>query len=318
LYVSLPKQWANAMKLKQGDKVLLIPQPDGSMHIYPEITEDKPKEKVLRVDDRDTIQSLRRAIIASYVDGFDLIGLKAERGLTEEHQNVIRETIDDLFALELIEVTRNSITIQCLLKEALPIEKTVQRLHNMILSMFRETVSALEERDINSVKTLIRRKYDIKRLSLVTHRILRSLILFPTPNEQRKLSLIDCVDYLQIHHMITEIADSISKISESVTVLIGQTLPKHIFGPLYEACILTQDLYDQSIQALLSKDILLANKVLDSKLTLEDLLRLCIEADEKSEISSLALSQAYLLIDNLKQIQQYSNEIAEIAIDHAL
>jgi biotin synthase-related radical SAM superfamily protein len=96
-----------------------------------------------------------------------------------------------------------------------------------------------------------------------------------------------------------------------------EALPKSILEPLCQKCAPIQDLYDQSIRALLSEDIPLANRILDTKLTLENLWNLCIEADEKSEISCSALSQAYLLIDNLKQIQQYATEIAEIAIDRA-
>jgi len=317
LYVSLPKRWTNRMQLKQGDKVTLIPQPDDSLNIYPKTRQEESREIVLEVNAKDSKQSLSRGIIAAYVDGFDVIKLKAEARLTEEQQDVIRELIDHLFGLEMIEVTGKMVTIQCLLKQDLPIEKTIQRIHNVILSMFSETVSALKDQDVSLVKGLTRRMRDIKRLSLVTNRILRSTIIFPRPAEQRDLSLIDCVDYLRILHITTEIAYNVNRISETVIALGEQTLPKSILKPLCETCIPIQYLYNQAIRALLSKDIPLANHVLDTKLTLENLWNLCIEADEKSEISSLALSNAYLLIDNLKQIQQYSTEIAEITIDRA-
>ena len=317
LYVSLPKRWTKKMQLKQGDKVTLVPQPDGTIFIYSTAKQKKLREIILEVNAKDSRQSLKRGIIAAYVDGFDKIKLKAEERLTEEQQDTIRETIEDLFGLEVIEVTGNTITIQCLLAQTLPIEKTIQRIHNIILSMFTETVSALEKQDINLVKGLTRRMHDIKRLSLVTHRLLRSVIIFPRLAQQSKMRLIDSADYLQVLHIIAEIAENVNKISESVMAIGEQALPKSILEPLHQTCIPIQDLYDQSIQALLSKDIQLSNRVLDSKLTLENLWKLCIEADEKSEISSVALSYAYLLIDNLKQIRQYAVEIAEIAIDRA-
>lgn len=317
LYVSLPKRWTNKTHLKQGDKVTLAPQPDDSMYIYPTAKQEKTREIILEINAKDSRQSLTRGITAAYVDGFDIIKLKAEERLTEEQQDIIREIIDNLFGLEVIEVRGNTITVQCLLKQDLPIEKTMQRIHNVILSMFGETVSALKEQDISPFKSLARRMHDIKRLSLVSNRLLRSMIVFPRSAKQMEVSLIDCVDYLRILHIIAEIADNVNKISESVIVLSEQALPKSILKPLCQTCIPMQDLYDQSIRALLSKDIPLANHVLDGKLTLENLWKLCTEADEKSEISSLALSHAYLLIDNLKQIQQYAAEIAEIAIDRA-
>jgi len=317
LYVSLPKRWINKMQLKQGNKITLVSQPDASMYIYPTAKQEKPREIVLEINAKDSRQSLTRGITAAYVDGFDIIKLKAGGRLTEEQQEVIREIVDHLFGLELIEVTGNTMTIQCLLKQDLPIEKTMQRIHNVILSMFSETVSALKEQDINLVKGLTRRMHDIKRLSLVTNRLLRSLIVFPRSAEQKEVSLIDCVDYLRILHIIAEIADSVNRISESVTTLGEQALPRSILESLYQKCIPLKDLYDQSIRALLSKDIQLANRVLDSNLTLENLWNLCREANEKSKISSLTLSYTYLLIDNLKHIQQYAAEIAEIAIDRA-
>jgi phosphate uptake regulator len=317
LYVSLPKRWTNKMQLKQGDRVTLVPQLDDSMFIYPKAKQEKAREIILEINAKNSRQSIKREITAAYVDGFDMIELKAEERLTAEQQDIIREIVDHLFGLEVIEVTGNTITIQCLLKQDLPIERTMQRIHNAILSMFSETVSALEEQDINLIRNLPRRMHDIKRLSLVTNRLLRSIIIFPRSAEQREVSLIDCVDYLRILHIIAEIADNVNKISESVMALCEQELQKSILKPLFQECTPIKDLYDQSIRALLSKDIPLANRVLDSRLTLENLWNLCRKADEKSEISSLALSCAYLLIDNLKQIQKYAEEIAEIAIDRA-
>ncbi len=316
LYVSLPKHWVNRTNLKQGDKVRLSSQSDGSVRISPAVKQEKPREIALTTKPKDSGQSLRRAIIAAYVDGFEIIKVRSEERLTDEQQDIIRKTIDRLFALELVEVTANRMTIQCLLKETIPIENTMQRIHNIILSMFSETIFALREQNADTVKGLTMRIHDVKRLSLVANRILRSLILYPPP-ESIEVSLIDCVDYLRILHVVTEIADNVNKISEGIKILNEQGLPEYILRPLCDTSIPVQDLYDQSIQALLSKNIPLANKVLDSKTPIERLWGLCIKADEKSEISCLALSQVYILLDNLRQIQRYSHEIAEIAIDRA-
>jgi phosphate uptake regulator len=317
LYVSLPKYWTNEMQLQKGDKVTLVARPDSSMCIYPTAKRERPREIVLEIDPKDQSKSLERGITAAYVDGFDIIKLKAAERLTEEQQDFIREIVNHLFGLEVIEVTGNTVTIQCLLKQTLSIEKTVQRIHNVILSMLSETISALEERDVNLAKGLERRMHDVKRLSLVTNRLLRSLILFPPWTEQKEISVIDCVDYLRILHVIAESAYSVNRISESVMALGEQELPTSILKPLCEACLIIKDLYEKSIRALLSKDIPLANRVLDTRPNLENLWISCREADEKSEASSLTLSYAYLLINNLKQIHQYTAEIAEIAIDRA-
>jgi len=53
-----------------------------------------------------------------------------------------------------------------------------------------------------------------------------------------------------------------------------------------------------------------------SDLNLEESWKIWRDAD-RTKISSLVLSHAYLIIDCLKRINQHSAEIAEIAIDRA-
>lgn len=58
----------------------------------------KPSVSSIPMEEPKTLrQSLKRRIIAAYVDGFDIIKLKAEERLTEEQQDIIREAIEDLF-----------------------------------------------------------------------------------------------------------------------------------------------------------------------------------------------------------------------------
>lgn len=314
LYVSLPKRWTRKMQLKRGDAVTLIQQSDGSVIIYPEFKEESSMQIIL-VDAKESRQSLRRRITGAYVDGFDIIQLKAKEKLTEEQHNIVREITEDLFGLEVIEIASNLVTIQCLLTKTLPIERTVQRIHNIIKSMFSETISALKEREINLARGVAKRMRDVERLSLVTHRLLRSQILHPT-ERSREMSPIDQVDYLRALHGITEIAESVKKIAESV-VLSEQAPPRSISEPMRETCAHVRNLYDWSIQALTSKDVSLANRVLDGKPGFENLWEFCVRAEENSEISSLTFSHAHRIIDNLKQVYAYAVEIAEIAIDRA-
>ncbi len=319
LYVSIPKSWTTVMQLKKGDKVKLIPQSDDSLCICSADTRERPREIILRIKAKDSTHSLKREIVAAYVDGFDIIKLKVEERIADEQQENIREIVDHLFGLEIIEISGDTIIIQCLLKRTLKIDVTIQRIYSVISSMFEETVFALRDQNANLIIGLSRRMHDIKRLSLVTNRLLRSLLLFPTPENHMRLSLIDCVDYLQILHIISEIACNVNKISESVMALSDQDLPKQILEPLYQISVAIKRSFDNSVQALLSKDIDLANQILDnmpaSDLNLAELWKFC-KAD-KSEISSLVLSHAYLLIDCLKRINQHSAEIAEITIDRA-
>jgi len=308
------------MQLKRGDKVNLIPQPDDSLCICSSNPKKKPREIILNMKDRTSIHFIKREIVAAYVDGFDIIKLKAEGKIDEEQQDSIRDITNHLFGLEIIEISGDAITIQCLLKRTMEIDRTIQRIYNVISSMFKETVQSLREQKTGLTSDISRRMQDIRRLSLVTKRLLRSFLLFPTPEDQEKLSLIDCVDYLQILHIISEIACNVNKISKSIIEMNKQDLSKKVLEPLYQVSLTIQRSFNNSVQALLTKDIRLANQILDNKLAselnLEELWKFFREAD-KTKISSYILSHAYLLIDCLKRINNHSAEIAEVAIDRA-
>ena len=317
LFVSLPKTWIERMQLNKGDLVMLVEQPDYSVVIHPGVKNESLKQIILNVDIEESTRSLRRRITGAYVDGFDIIKLRAVDKFTEEQQDVIREIIKALFGLEIIELTSNFITIQCLLTKTLPIESTMQRIHSIIKSMFSETISALKERNPKAVKGVIKRTQDVKRLSLVLHRLLRSLVLFPIERTP-ELKPIDSVDFLRVIDKIAEVSRIVKKIAESV-VIWELSFPDSILEPLLVICVRILELYDWSMQALMSKDVPLANRVLDEKLELriDDLGEIALKAEEMGEISCPKFPHILRIIDNLKQMYVYSLEIAEIAIDRA-
>lgn len=316
LYISIPKAWTDQLKLKHGEKVTLVTK-YGTISIYPKTEDNKTREITLNLNSKSSSQSLKRGIIAAYLDGFDTIELKTETVFTEDQQESVRETINSLFGLEVIEVTSNTIVLECLLKQKMPVNKTITRIHKVIMSMFTETISALEIQKLDLIKGLNQRTKDCKRLSLVTNRLLRGIILFPQPSQIEEMSLIDCVDYLQILHITSEITANLKKIAENIEPLIGTKLPKSLVKHLVETSGSVKNLYNDSIQALLFKDIPLANNVLDTSFNLANLWDLCLKTNEKSEISSLSLANIRLIIDCLEQIQQHTHEIANISIDRA-
>jgi phosphate uptake regulator len=270
LYVSIPKIWTNKLKMKHGEKVTLV-RKNSSITIYPKSEDIRNREITLILDGKNSIQSIKRGIIAAYLDGFDIIEVETQTKLTEEQQDIIRETINNLFGLEVIEVIGDKITIVCLLKQKMPVNKTMNRIHNIIMSTFTEMITALEKQNANLITGLTRRTHDIKRLFLVTNRLLRSIILFPKPTQTEELTLIDCVDYLQILHITSEVTENLKKIAENITPLIDQHLPTQIIEQLVDTSRRINKLYDSSIQALLQKDIPLANSILDTSFNLVEL-----------------------------------------------
>jgi phosphate uptake regulator len=314
LYVSIPKSWTDQLNLNHGEKVTLLTQQDGSISIYPQLSNQR-REITLNITRKSTSQSLKRGIIGAYLDGFDTIKVKTETTFAEDQHDSIRETIDSLFGLELIEVTGNTMIIVCLLKQTMPVNKAVTRIHNVIISMWSETISAVENQNVDLIKGLTRRTRDIKRLLMVTNRLLRSSILFPKPSQNDSIPLIDCVDYLQILHVTSEITGNLNKIAKNIDSLTGKQLPQEISALLVKTGKSIQKMYDDSVQALLNKDIPLANNVLDACINFDDLWSQCLKLSGESKLSSLVQASLRLIFDSLEQIQHHAHEIAYVSID---
>lgn len=318
LFVSLPKTWVKRMQLDKGDSVTLVEQPDYSVVIHPQVRNEHLKQIVLNVDAEEQTRSFGRKITGAYVDGFDVIKLEAIDRFTDEQHDAIRGITKELFGLEIVELSANLVTIQCLLTKTLPIERMIQTIHSTIKSMFGETISALKDGNSKAARGVVKRTRDIRRLSLVLHRLLRSLILYPTEQIQ-EMKPIDCVDFLRAIDKITEVSASVNKIAESVAIR-GSSFPDSILEPLLANSVRILELYDWSIQALMSKDIPLANRVLDAKPQpdFDDLWEILMkETLLMPEISSPISSHVPRIIDNLKRMYEYALEIAEIAIDRA-
>jgi len=316
-FVSLPKSWIERNRLSRGTTITLIENQDGAISLYAESRNREPKEITLAVERNESIRSLRRRLTGAYVDGFDLIRLKTETEFSDEQQDAIREITEELFGLEIVELLSKQIIIQCLLTKALPIERMVNGIHNTIKSMFSETISALEERKPMKIQGVIRRTRYVKRLSLMLHRLLRSLIAFPDERVE-KIKPIDCVDLLRVVERLTEVSGSVRRIAESV--LMWQNRGEDFLREkLSSLCSKVLELYDEAIRALMYEDVRLANHVIDEKMELEfsDLWNYLLKAEQEPLISPSVFPFLHRIIDNLERISIYTVEIAEIAIDHA-
>ena len=316
-FVSLPKSWIERNHLGRGDSVTLVEMQDGSLSLRGEPKRREPREIMLIVEEDEPVRSLRRRLTGAYVDGFDLICLKSKRGFTDEQHDAIRRITEGLFGLEIVELSSHQIMIQCLLTRTIPIEKMIDGIHNTIKSMFGEAISTLERREHMKAKSVIRRTRYVKRLSLMVHRLLRSLIAFPEDiNEEIKP--IDSVDFLRVVERITEISGAVRRIAESI-LMWKNDINESIREKLIDLCGRVLRLYDDSIQALMHKDIQLANQVIDEKMELEftDLLNYLMETEQETLVSASTFPLIHRIIDNLERISIYAVEIAEIAIDRA-
>jgi len=314
-FISLPKSWIERSGLGRGDAVTIVETQNGSLSLRGESRRREPREITLIVEENEPIRSLRRRLTGAYVDGFDIIRLKSEKGFSDEQNDAIRWITDELFGLEIVELSSQQIVIQCLLAKTFPAEGMIEGIHRTIKSMFNDVILALEQRNNARAQSVIRRTRYVKRLSLMVHRLLRSLIAFPGEIND-KIKPIDSVDFLRVIERITEISGSVRRVAESILAMKNE-VDEHVRRELINLCDRILKMYDDSIRALMNRDVQLANNVIDGEIEFTDLLNYLMKSDNKISISASTFPFIHRIIDNLERIGIYAVEIAEIAIDRA-
>lgn len=130
------------------------------------------------------------------------------------------------------------------------------------------------------------------------------------------MKTIDDNDFLRVIYKMTEISEEAKRIAKDISIESEHLIPDNIPEPFLKSYIKVKNSYEMSIQALMSKDVSMANSVLDevAKIDFDYLWKHLIE---EIKISASTFAYFHRVLGRLQQIQICVLNIAEIAIDLA-
>ena len=308
LYISLPMPWVKQMQLQKGDTLELIEQPN-SLVLYRHTAEEPEHTITIPITSIETINSIKRKLTGAYLDGYDIIKLSFDNHIPLQQQNSLRDIIDEFFGLEIITISATEIITQCLLSKTLPILSIIQRIHGMVTVSLNESTTAFIRHNITNHENIIRRNREVQRLTLVVQRLLRMSILFPGKNST--MILIDNVDYQRVLDKINEVFKAVTQITKYTSTL-SQPLSREVRTSLQRKSEEIIDTYDKATKAFTSKDITIANDVLDyqMELPIPKINQLSNQTQPLTNVIAIVRFQ-----DTLQNILTFSQDIAELAID---
>ncbi|MFY4816144.1 PhoU domain-containing protein, partial [Haloarcula sp. AONF1] len=208
--VSIPKTWATDNGVEAGTEIEFHPDGD-SLFLTPRSDSERTRG-TLDIADL-TGQALRRAVTTMYVSGFDVIELEGAE-ITTEQRSTIRDAVQSLVGLEVLEETRDRVVVQDLLDSSeLSIHNAVTRMRLISLSMLDDAITALAERDHELARDVIGRDDDLDRLWLVVSRIFRATLRTPKAAEELGLPREECFDYHSSARQLERIGDHATKIA---------------------------------------------------------------------------------------------------------
>jgi len=313
--VSIPKTWATENDVSAGTEVEFYPDGD-SLFLAPRSDEERTRGS-LDVTNLPG-QALKRAVTTMYVSGFDVIELEGPE-ITTEQRSTIREAVQSLVGLEVLEETRDRVIIQDLLDSSeLSIHNAVTRMRLISLSMLADAITALSEHDHDLARDVIGRDDDLDRLWMVVSRIFRATLRTPKAVEELGLPREVCFDYHSSARQLERIGDHATKIAH-LTLNIDEPLPEEVVDAVRDLHTDAVEVIDTAMDALFAEDAdeatRRANEARTGVRAIDERVRAIDELLRDLEPARAQLLG--LVVDSVLRSADYGGNIAETALQKA-
>jgi len=268
--VSLPAEWVKKVGLRPGDNVAIEVLDDGSIKVKPLTYETKKVGKVIhiKISKLTSEELVSRMLYAAYVIGFDTISIKVTDGyLTEPQLKTLRRMARSLIGAEIVEQSPDKLTLQFFVdpaKYSLP--GLIGRMCNLIKSMLQHLVLGIAEKQQHFFSEVLELETELDRVYTLS---VRQLVLASQDTSLAKAigittSLVTA--YRAIAKSLEDAGDALSTAAFELNSLDKEQLTKlnQVIDYLKESSEMLITITDRLMKALIERDLILANKILNA------------------------------------------------------
>ncbi len=259
LYIALPKEWVRKLKLKKGSLVRLSIDPRGALIVTPiDIELEKSSEIILDVS---RFPNLTRAIVRSYLLGYDIIRVYSRNGITLEHKDAARKACSILLGLGVIDERKDMLTLQVFTTTRIELEELIYKVNTIAISMYTDLYNTLKKPLKEMLHSIISRDETLDKLYFYGVRVIRGYMKSYHP----KISSIKLLTYRLLLKNLEEIGDQAKKTAK--VMLNYVRLNNNIVDRIREETELFEDfikrlshLHNIAFKAVLTEDYVKAEK----------------------------------------------------------
>jgi len=316
--VSLPKWWVDDVKLKQGDLVQVLPQPDSSLVIVPRIGSDDEggKSASIEVPSPDRIEEAARLLIAHYLAGFDVITIQFKRYSPDAGHRIKDIVRRRLVGVEIMEGSADRIVVQSLLGHSeFPLKTAISRIHMLSSLMHKDAMRALKEANPSLAEDVAQRDDDVDRLYFFVVRQLKAAVMDRSLIREMGLrGPRDCLGYRLVAKSLERMADHAVNIARAVRML-DAPVQMELMESLEEVSAFAMGICEDAMRALSRLDVELAQKSISLAQEVGAfegaLTKRILESGSRAQ-SMIGLR---LALESICRTADYGADIAEIAIN---
>jgi len=315
--VSLPSEWVKQNNINPGDLVFLMREKDGALKVMPGhiAQKEEAEEYIINSDACDEQGMLGRIIVGSYILGRDVIRVTSSTRIRRQHVDEIRKIIRKLIGLGILEEAPKNILLQCSVDPTkFKLDMLIRRLSLIASTILSEAMQAFMENEKSLAEDAIRREDEADTIYYLAVRLLLSAQT--NPDIAEKIGVTDML-FIPATRLILQYLELIADYSEDIAKKIialeirRHELPKEVVERIYHLSELTQTIFQKALDCVFTRDIRVANGVLEMREVLET------ESDRlMQELPEIPYLRA--MVSCLNKIADLGSTIADIAINRSL
>jgi phosphate uptake regulator len=316
--VSLPKKWVSDLSLSKGERIGVLRNSDGTLSLIPgEVTrEEKTNEIEFHIRPDMDLNSVKRRIVSLYLVGYNTIKIRSDKDRISPVQR--GELIDfvrkRLMGTEIVTESSNEILLQVLLSyPQLTIESALKRMATITDWMHRDAVKSIVERNTDLAEEVVKMDDEVDRFGFYIVRQLKTALRHPQTIEELGLrSPVDCLGYRLVTKGVERSADHAVLIARNH---VKSQISKTILEKIQKTSDLASTTFNTALKSLYARDYRVADSLLCKSSDFEPLENEVIDNVVKSHLAPEDISSLRLIIESVRRIAEYGNDIAEVVLN---
>jgi len=300
--ISIPKNWIAQNRLEKGDALYIEEKPN-ELVITSSASEKQRQIKEKQIDcSGKSFETIKCELFAAYLNNYNIIEI---RQISEENLPKIKESIQNLAGLEILEQTSDKIIAKDLINlKEVSIKALMRRIDIIIRSMMDDAIP-LEQK--YNVKNLYDRDEDVNRLTLLVRRMITAAL------EDQKISRMfetepkDILIDWEIAMRLEKIGDNIKRIAKCMSKL---KLDEKEIAKIAELFNKIKSRYLSVMKAYYSKDIKIACEIETAKREIYE------KCDELIQNNNCHANKTFVILaENLRIINARISDIAKAVVN---
>ncbi|MDG6997840.1 MAG: phosphate uptake regulator PhoU [Nitrososphaerota archaeon] len=310
--VTIPKEWAEDLELKKGDLVQ-VELEDRDIVISSTNSKQISHSKPLQIEDFKDQKVLELCITASYIQGNDVTEIQSKTKIGPDQKRWVRKAVDGLIGVEIAEDFADHLVLQNLIDPSkFDLDVLIKKFAETSKAVCEDSIRALSNVDLS----LAQDAYERGEQSIKIYRLLMRLALQAAKSKNIR-------EHMRLHDISSVIVKIIAirelgrmgyyamRIAQHVAE-VDRKLEDQMIQTIQKLLKTTLEMQEQSLSALMKKDLLVASTLVDRMVYVRKLYETAfLMIPRHPERTAIALS---LIIRDIRAVAGYAVALADDAV----